>query len=74
MKCATGSGLVFHVGRGGAVAPGDWDNIIQNVIFRGIEGKSFYNIHKSCTFGCPWSKQIRKFTRAKHWDDRQKIQ
>ena len=38
---------------GKVVAPGDWDNIIRNDIFRGIEGKSFYDIHKSCHFGCP---------------------
>ena len=53
VKGATRSGLVSYVGK--VVAPGDWDNIIQSVIFRGREGKSFYNniIHKSCHFGCP---------------------
>ena len=44
-------GLCPYVGK--VVAPGDWDNIIRNVIFRGREGKSFYDINKSCHFGCP---------------------
>ena len=51
VKVTTRSGLVSYVGK--IVAPGDWDNIIRNVIFRGRDGKSFYNIHKSCNFGCP---------------------
>ena len=37
VKCATLSGIVSCVGK--VVAPGDWDNIIRNVIFRGREGK-----------------------------------
>ena len=41
MKFATRSGIVSYVGK--VVAPGDWDNIIRNVIFRGREGKSFYD-------------------------------
>ena len=68
VKGATRSGLMSYVGK--VAAPSDWDDIIRNVIFRGREGKSFYNIHKCCLFGCPWFKQIRKFTRAKHWEDR----
>ena len=51
MKFATRSWLVSYVGK--VVAPSDLDNIILNVIFRGREGKSFYDIHKSCHFGCP---------------------
>ena len=51
VKFATRSGIVSYVGK--VVSPGDWDNIIRNVIFRGREGKSFYDIHKSCHFGCP---------------------
>ena len=47
---STRSGLVSYVGK--VVAHGDGDSIIRNVIFRGREGKSFYNIHKSCHFGC----------------------
>ena len=39
MKCATLSGIVSYVGK--VVAPGDWDNIIRNVIFRGREGNNF---------------------------------
>ena len=50
VKFATRSVFVSCVGE--VVAPGDSDNIIRNVIFRGREGKSFYNIHKSCHFGC----------------------
>ena len=50
VKFATRRGLVSYVGK--VEAPGDWDNIIRNVIFRGIEGKSFYDIHKSFHFGC----------------------
>ena len=42
MKFATRSEIVSYVGK--VVAPGDWDNIIRNVIFRGREGKSFYDI------------------------------
>ena len=42
MKFATLSGIVSYVGK--VVAPGDWDNIIRNVIFRGREGKSVYAI------------------------------
>ena len=51
VKFATRSGIVSYVVK--VVAPGHWDNIIRNVIFRGREGKSFYDIHKSCHFGCP---------------------
>ena len=51
VKFATRSEFVSYVGK--VVAPGEWDNIIRNVIFRGIEENSFYNIHKSCHFGCP---------------------
>ena len=47
----TRSGLMYDVGK--VAAPGDWDGIIRNFIFRGREGKSFYNIHKSCLLGCP---------------------
>ena len=50
MKFATRRWLVSYVGK--VVAPGDWGNIILNVIFRGREGKSFYDIHKSCHLGC----------------------
>ena len=50
-KFATRSGLVSYVRK--VVALGDWDNIIQNVIFRGREVKSFYDIHKSWHFGSP---------------------
>ena len=39
MKLATLSGIVSYVGK--VVAPGDWDNIIRNVIFRGREGNYF---------------------------------
>ena len=46
VKWATRSGLMSYVGK--VAAPGDWDDIIRNVIFRGREGKSFYNIYKSC--------------------------
>ena len=42
MKFATRSGIVSYVGK--VVAPGDWDNIIRNVIFRGREGKPFYEL------------------------------
>ena len=49
VKFATRSWLVSYVGK--VVAPGDWHNIIQNIIYRGREGKSFYDIHKSCHFG-----------------------
>ena len=31
VKCATRSGLVSYAGK--VAAPGDWDNIIRNVIF-----------------------------------------
>ena len=50
VKFATRRGLVSYVGK--VVASGDWDNIIRNVIFRGMKGKSFYDIHKSFHFGC----------------------
>ena len=43
MKFATRSWIVSYVGK--VVTPGDWDNIIRNVIFRGREGKSFYDIY-----------------------------
>ena len=49
VKCATHSGLVSYIGN--VAAPGDWDNIIRNVIYRGREGKSFYSIHKFFHFG-----------------------
>ena len=52
VKCATRSGLVSYVDK--VAAPGDWDNVIRNVIFRGRKGKSFY---KSCHFGCPYIVQ-----------------
>ena len=45
--------LVVGLCPGKVLAPGDWDNIIRNVIFRGREVKSFYDIHKSCHFGSP---------------------
>ena len=37
VKLATRSGLVSYVGK--VVAPGDWDNITRNIIFRGGEGE-----------------------------------
>ena len=58
VKFATRSGLVSYVGK--VVAPGDWDSIIRNVIFRDREGKSFYNIHKSGHFGCPQQTNSQK--------------
>ena len=39
MKFATRSGIVYYVGK--VVAPGDWDNIIRNVTFRGREENHF---------------------------------
>ena len=51
IKCATHSGLVSYVRK--VTAPGDLDDIIRNVIFRGRDVESFYNIHKSCLFECP---------------------
>ena len=51
VKFPTRSWIVSYVGK--VVTPGDWDNIIRNVIFRGREGESFYDIHKSCHVGCP---------------------
>ena len=51
VKFAARGGIVAYVGK--VVAPGDWHNIIRNVIFRRREMKSFYDIHKSCHFGCP---------------------
>ena len=51
VKFAPHSGLVSYVGK--VEARGDWHNIIRNAIFRGREGKSFYNIHKFRRFGCP---------------------
>ena len=51
VKFATHSRLVSYVGK--LVAPVDWDNIMQNDIFRGRDVKSFYDFLKSCHYGCP---------------------
>ena len=42
MKFATRTGIVSYVGK--VVAPGDWDNIIRNVIFRGRERGNHFTI------------------------------
>ncbi len=39
VKFDTRSGNVSYVGK--VVTPDDWDNIIRNIIFRGIDWKSF---------------------------------
>ena len=72
VKLATRSGLVSHVGM--AVAPGDWDNIIRNVILEAERGNHFTIFTNPAIPDVRKSTQIRKFTRAKHCDDLQNIQ
>ena len=41
---------------------------------RRLDGLERENTRGKIHFGCPWIKQFRKFTCAKHWDDRQNIE